>query len=183
MDDAVRPVLQELRRLIRHSELSQREVEKAAGFSKGYLSQVLGQNLDLKMRHVLKILDVLQVPPGRFFLEVFEPRLGAQAPPSVRAFAAAAPPLEAELQHRLSRLYGHRDDVVDHLGRRLLRCEQALDQLAQQGILRFENEAVSLGASALPAPSAGVSKEEATREPVPEGERNGTGEGRGDGRG
>lgn len=136
-DDSVRPVLLELRRLIRYSELSQREVEKAAGFSKGYLSQVLGQNLDLKMRHVLQILDVLQVPPGRFFLEVFEPAPRADAPPSVRAFRQSAEPLDDEMRRRVHDLYGRRDDVIEHLGQRLLRCEQALDQLARQGVLSF----------------------------------------------
>lgn len=135
--EAVRPVIQELKRLIRYSELSQRDVEQQAGFSKGYLSQVLGQNLDLKMHHVLIVLGVLDVPPARFFRQVFEPDASG-APASVRDFERRSEPLSQNLRAQLDTLYGGREEVLDRLDRRLKRCERALDHLEQRGILSFD---------------------------------------------
>ena len=77
----IKPILEELRLMIRRSELSQRQVEEAAGFSRGYLSQLLAQNLDLKVWHLLAILDIFGEAPGDFFRRVRPGRRPGQEPP------------------------------------------------------------------------------------------------------
>lgn len=136
------PLLEEIRRLIRFSGMSQRAVEQAAGFSKGYLSQLLGRNLDIKVRHVLAILDALDTPPARFFAQVYgglEPPLAASdKPDSLYRFERLARPLPDEIDRRLDFLYRGHEETLDRLRRRLRRCEDALDRLADQGLLPAE---------------------------------------------
>lgn len=138
-----RPVLDEIRRLIRYSDLSQREVEKSAGFSKGYLSQLLGQNLDLKIRHVLAILEVLEVPPSQFFQRVYGRYPDDSRPASLDVFQTGSAPLDQDLRRQLETLYRERTDVLEILERRLDRCESSVDQLkhqlADRGVIPMES--------------------------------------------
>ena len=70
-DAAVARVLTELRRLVRQSDKTQRAIEEENRFARGYLSQVLGGNMNLTARHIFGILLSLEVPPGAFFERAF----------------------------------------------------------------------------------------------------------------
>ncbi|HSL83312.1 MAG TPA: helix-turn-helix transcriptional regulator [Thermoanaerobaculia bacterium] len=60
-------VVQELRRAIALDGRSLNAVGRAAGFSQGYLSQLLRGRQDLKVQHVARVLAALDVRPGEFF--------------------------------------------------------------------------------------------------------------------
>ncbi len=66
-DDMVNRLREELRRLIRENASTQRTLEEANGFTRGYLSQVLQGHVTLTARHVFGILLALEVPPAEFF--------------------------------------------------------------------------------------------------------------------
>ncbi|MDA8017193.1 MAG: helix-turn-helix domain-containing protein [Thermoanaerobaculia bacterium] len=132
------PVLEAIRTMIRRSDLSQRMVEKQAGFSKGYLSQLLAHNLDLKVWHILAILDVFDVQPADFFEDVF-PRpkrmtLGGQA---LEEFIHGAEPLPEDIETSINQLYRLGVDSLTELRMRLGRCEKAVDQLEARGIVHL----------------------------------------------
>lgn len=117
--------LEEIRRLIKSSDLSQRKVEARAGFSKGYLSQLLARNLDLKVWHVLAILDALGFDPGEFFGRVY-PRKRFRA---LDRFRRSSQPVTEEMDEVLVRLYGYGVESLNDLRGRLERCESAISKL------------------------------------------------------
>jgi transcriptional regulator with XRE-family HTH domain len=63
----VQQVLSLLKRAIRSSGLSQKEVDRRIGVQPGYLSQVMIGRLDLKLKHLLRALEAIEVDPGGFF--------------------------------------------------------------------------------------------------------------------
>lgn len=128
---ATGPALEEIRRLIRRSPYSQREVEARAGFSKGYISQLFARNLDLKVWHVLAILDALELNPGEFFFKVYP----ATRYRALESFQRASKPLSPEMDELLGRLYKHGIESLDELRGRLDRCEQAVSRLEEMGYL------------------------------------------------
>lgn len=71
-DPEVRRVAEALRDAIRKSQTSQRDVERALGQSQDYLSQLLGGNLDLKLKHIFEILGVIGTDPADFFVNLYE---------------------------------------------------------------------------------------------------------------
>ena len=60
-------ILDLLRTLIRILGLSNREIERRAGFSPSYLSRLFGNYLELKYEHVLEISRALGITPREFF--------------------------------------------------------------------------------------------------------------------
>lgn len=72
-------IAEELRRQIAAAGLSQRALAAKLGWGRGYVSQLLTGAVDLKVKHVLEILELLQVPPGEFFARLAE-ELGATRP-------------------------------------------------------------------------------------------------------
>jgi transcriptional regulator with XRE-family HTH domain len=60
-------ILDLLRTLIRILGLSNREIERRAGFSPSYLSRLFGNYLELKYEHVLEIGRALGITPREFF--------------------------------------------------------------------------------------------------------------------
>lgn len=133
-----RSILDELRRLIRLSDFSQRQVEMQAGFSKGYLSQLLGQNLDLKVHHVLSILNVLDIEPSEFFTRIFKKGATSGKPASLSHFAHQSDGLSEDLERWLGRIYRDKTQAIEQIRQRLDRCEDAVSQLEERGIVRFE---------------------------------------------
>jgi len=131
-DEEIRLVLQELRRMIKRSEFSQRQVEELAGFSKGYLSQLLARNLDLKVWHVLAILDVFQIGPSEFFERLYP---GAGRAAALESFADRSEPLADDLDKALSNLYRIGVDSIADLRERLERCERAVAELESKGLV------------------------------------------------
>lgn len=129
-------VLAELRRLVRASELSQRKIEERAGFSKGYLSQLLAENLDLKVWHLLAILEVLEVSPADFFLQLYPSRRY----PALEEFQRLSRPLSEKTDRVLEGLYAFGVESLRDLRGRLERCETAIGQLHDKGLLGRDPE-------------------------------------------
>jgi transcriptional regulator with XRE-family HTH domain len=74
--EKVGPVLAEIRRMIEESDLSERKISIRAGLSPGYVTQLLTGKRELKIWHLLAILDALGCNAGDFFTKVnVEPRL------------------------------------------------------------------------------------------------------------
>lgn len=126
----IRLIVQELRRIIKRSEHSQREVEELAGFSKGYLSQLLAGNLDLKIWHVLSILKAFEISPADFFERIY-PSKARLAP--MEEFAAGSAPLADDLDQAFATLQRVGVESLSDLRRRLEHCEKALARLEAQG--------------------------------------------------
>ena len=113
--------------MIERSQLSQRRVEEKVGFSRGYLSQLLAENLDLKVWHVLAVLEVFDLHPGEFFLKLYPVRRRPAGRPP------AAAPSGEEIDEVLERLYSLGAESLSRLRLRLVRCEQAVADLEGTG--------------------------------------------------
>lgn len=70
-EEAIAGILSLLKRAIRSSGLSQKEVDRGIGVQPGYLSQVMIGRLDLKLKHLLKALEAIGVDPVSFFQLAF----------------------------------------------------------------------------------------------------------------
>ncbi|HEX4952999.1 MAG TPA: helix-turn-helix transcriptional regulator [Thermoanaerobaculia bacterium] len=91
-EDDVQKVLALLKRAIRSSGLSQKEVDRKIGVQPGYLSQVMIGRLDLKAKHLLRALEAIQVDPAGFFNLAFPAdRSRPHASGDTLPLAAAAP--------------------------------------------------------------------------------------------
>jgi transcriptional regulator with XRE-family HTH domain len=64
-------VCEALREVIRRKKSSLRNVEQALGQGRGYMSQLLGGNVDIKLKHVFSILGVIGVKADEFFSHVY----------------------------------------------------------------------------------------------------------------
>jgi transcriptional regulator with XRE-family HTH domain len=64
-------ILTLLKRAIRSSGLSQKEVDRRIGVQPGYLSQVMIGRLDLKLKHLLRVLEAIEIDPTAFFKLAF----------------------------------------------------------------------------------------------------------------
>jgi len=67
----VERVSEALREAIRRKKSSLRNVEQALGQGRGYMSQLLGGNVDIKLKHVFSVLGVIGVEADEFFLNVY----------------------------------------------------------------------------------------------------------------
>jgi len=70
-EEEVQRVSEALREAIRRRKTSQRQIERVLGQGKGYLSQLLGGNVDLKLKHVFAVLEVLGLAADEFFLGIY----------------------------------------------------------------------------------------------------------------
>ena len=61
-----------LREAVHRRKFSLRQVENALGQGKGYLSQLLGGNVDLKVKHVFAVLGVIGMEPEELFLDLYD---------------------------------------------------------------------------------------------------------------
>lgn len=75
-EDEVQKLLSLLKRAIRSSGRSQKEVDRQIGVQPGYLSQVMIGRLDLKLKHLLRALEAIEVEPSGFFKLAFPQRSG-----------------------------------------------------------------------------------------------------------
>ncbi|MEM6794104.1 MAG: hypothetical protein AAF725_08975 [Acidobacteriota bacterium] len=122
--------------MIKRSEYSQRQVENMAGFSRGYLSQLLAQNLDLKVWHLLAILDLFDESPTDFFARLWPRDPGSARGDSLRRFAESSAPPGDEIVESLERLYRVSVDSLGRLRERLERYDGALEELEAKGLVR-----------------------------------------------
>lgn len=134
----VRRTLERLRFLIYMSSLNQRQVEARAGFSKGYLSQLLGGNIELKFRHLIAILDAAGVEPGAFFADLY-PRRPNRLLQALDGFQSRSRPFDRPLRIQLARLYGIGLESLADLCERLDRCEDAFSELESMGIFNYNH--------------------------------------------
>ena len=67
IDDEVRRASKLLEALIQVIGLSREEVEQRLDASPGYLNRLLSGRVELKLRHILAILRVLEIEPSLFF--------------------------------------------------------------------------------------------------------------------
>ncbi len=70
-DEMVDRLRDELRRMVRASNSTQRALEEANGFTRGYLSQVLQGHVSLTAKHMFGITLALGVPPEELFQRLY----------------------------------------------------------------------------------------------------------------
>jgi len=125
-------ILECLRLEIYLSKITQREIERRVGFSGGYLSQLLGGTVELKLWQLLAILHAIGTDPASFFSEAFPRRRSEEVITRLQPEGQGrAKPLSLEL----ARLYGFGIESVADFRERLERCEDALDELADLGFV------------------------------------------------
>jgi transcriptional regulator with XRE-family HTH domain len=82
VQEEIRRLLYVLRVAMRMLDVSNREVEKRLGLSYGYLSRLFSGSIELKVEHILQILEVLGLTPAEFFQLAYPRR---NTPPSESA--------------------------------------------------------------------------------------------------
>lgn len=98
-DQAVSRVREMLRRAVRTSIHTQRSIERQNGFKPGYLSQVLQGHITLTVRHLVGILQALEIEPQTFFARLVE---GSDDQPEL-----------SEIRQRLKRYDAAIDELTD----------------------------------------------------------------------
>ena len=78
IDDEVRRATQLLEALIQAVGMSQEEVEQRLEASPGYLGRLHSGRLELKLRHILAVLRVLEIEPSLFFQTLY-PEAGPES--------------------------------------------------------------------------------------------------------
>lgn len=71
IDDEIRRALKLLETLMTISGLNRQDLDRRLGQGRGYSSQVLTGRVELKYRHILAFLEVVDVEPGMFFRVLF----------------------------------------------------------------------------------------------------------------
>jgi len=59
---------------VKFSNVTQREVERKLGLSSGSLSRLFSGGIELKIKHVLDVCEVIGFPPSRFFRAAYPQR-------------------------------------------------------------------------------------------------------------
>lgn len=76
-----------LRNAIRLSGVTNRAIERHLGMSQGSLSRLLAGGIELKVKHILEIVEILGLPPGEFFRIAYPEE--AQPTSALQAFQKA----------------------------------------------------------------------------------------------
>jgi transcriptional regulator with XRE-family HTH domain len=120
--ERVGPALEEIRRMIEESGLSERKISIRAGLSPGYVTQLLTGKPDLKIWHLLAILDALRCRPAHFFKRVYGRSALEEIKTAKKAKSASMPELAdwfvgptRDLKARLANV----EDVLEKIGSRL----------------------------------------------------------------
>ncbi len=119
--------------------MSQRRVEEEAGFSRGYLSLLLARKLEVKVWHLLAVLEVLETHPAELFSKIYpdgrkDPRVESRRAGDKKAvLLSGTAPSAAEIDEVLQRLYSLGADSLGTLRQRLVRCERAVAELGEPG--------------------------------------------------
>lgn len=130
----VERIRDQLRLIIHQAPMTQRQIERLASFSKGYLSQLMCGNIDLKYHHLMTILNATGVTASEFFAELY-PERPSHLLSALANFRRRSQPLDQQVRLQLTRLYGLGLASLDELSERLDRCEDALAELESLGIL------------------------------------------------
>jgi hypothetical protein len=89
-EDEVDRLTEVLRSAIRLSDFSNRDIERKLGFSGGYLSRLFGGQIDIKLSHILDVLEIIGLYPSEFFQMAFPP-VEAEPSPLMKKILAMAP--------------------------------------------------------------------------------------------
>lgn len=129
--DVTTRILERLRLRLMRSRITQREIERRVGFSRGYLSQLLAGTVEMKYWQLLAILDAMELEPSEFFGELFPRRRH----PALEALdEVARQSEESSLSYELARLFAFGIESVLDFHDRLALCEEAIDELADLGL-------------------------------------------------
>jgi hypothetical protein len=79
-DEQVARITRLLRQAIKVSDFNSRDVERRLGFSGGYLSRLFGGQIEIKINHILDVLDVIGLYPHEFFQMAFPERAEKPSP-------------------------------------------------------------------------------------------------------
>lgn len=71
IDDEVRRAAKLLDILIQATGVSQEEIDRRLEATPGYVERLLTGQVELKLRHILAVLRVLEIEPGLFFQTLF----------------------------------------------------------------------------------------------------------------
>ena len=82
IQEEIQRLIQMLRVAMRILDVSNRDIEKQLGLSYGYLSRLFSGAIELKMEHILQIVEVLGLAPAEFFHLAYPRR---PSPPSEAA--------------------------------------------------------------------------------------------------
>ena len=121
VETSVKRLRRRLRDLVEDSDVPRRQIDARLGHAPGYLSQLLAGTIDLKYRHVMAILEAIDLPPHRFFEEVYplpEPKLPSEPSTALTAALQVNPDVVG--------VYGLGIETVRELRHRLESCEAAL---------------------------------------------------------
>lgn len=83
IQEEIQRLLQLLRVAMRLLDVSNRDIEKALGLSYGYLSRLFSGAIELKVEHILQIVEVLGLTPAEFF-QLAYPRKTSPSEAAVR---------------------------------------------------------------------------------------------------
>lgn len=82
---------------IRFSGWKQRDIEKTLGWSSGSMSRLLSGGIELKVKHIIEICQVIGFPQSRFFHAVYpNPDEGGSNAARMQKMLEQMHPLEAE---------------------------------------------------------------------------------------
>jgi transcriptional regulator with XRE-family HTH domain len=143
----VQAVANYLRLCIQAERRTLRSIETELEMGEGYLGQLLRGAVDLKLKHVLGVLDVLGIDPLEFFSAVYEKTDGG-----VPHRPARLPP-EAELGERSRRRPLSPEEVASGVAVTMERFRAALVTMLQQlgEIIEEEKEMEEMEEEAPPA--------------------------------
>jgi transcriptional regulator with XRE-family HTH domain len=71
IEDEVRRATKLLETVMQAAGLTRKDLDQKLGAGPGYVSQVLTGRMELKYRHILAILQALEVDPGAFFQTLY----------------------------------------------------------------------------------------------------------------
>lgn len=72
VDDEIQRLSRYLEALVRFKKMPVRRLERELGFGGGTLNRLFAGRIELKVRHILLVLEALEVPASRFFRFAFE---------------------------------------------------------------------------------------------------------------
>ncbi len=71
IEDDIRRCAKMLESVVRMDGLSARQLEEKLGYGAGTVNRLFSGKIELKLRHILLILEVIGISPSQFFREVF----------------------------------------------------------------------------------------------------------------
>lgn len=78
-------ILATLRHVIESSELNQQDIQKALGWGRTYITQLLNKQKALRISQILQILEVVEMEPTEFFNLVFQDPLPTRRPFGIKS--------------------------------------------------------------------------------------------------